>query len=254
MNGGMPNPRSTLLVALANAEGPVGTRQARQWLSDSGYQMSESTMSRRLRDLDSEGLTVQVGAKGRILTPSGRTFVTDVLRNGEREALLRRATKIRTAEDLVNLLKARRALEPEAVRDAAIRATELDIIQLRDQVSRHEERLAEGGPLPRDIALHFHRQVTALTRNPLLQAAIGIVLDESLDRIEATLDLILQSHHSHEESAAEHAQIVEALGQRDGGRAERLMRDHLSSLITEVEDYALGDARGLIDKLLTWSH
>lgn len=249
-----PDPRTTLLLALANAEGPIGTRQARQWLIDIGYDVSESTTSRRLRDLDSEGLTMQVGAKGRVLTPLGRAYVSDVLRNGEREALLRRAAKVETADDLLNVLKARRALEPEAVRDAANRATESDIAELRELVRQHNERLGEGGPLPRHVALTFHRRVTGLTRNPLLQAALGIVLDESLDRIEATLDVILQSHHLHEESATEHAKIVEALSEADGARAERIMRDHLSTLIAEVEDFALGDERGLLDRLLTWSH
>lgn len=248
----MAVPQLALLSAIQASNGPIGTREARRFLSARGLDLSESTISRRLRDLDDQGLTIQLGGKGRILTEVGEKVVAEAIRTNEQEELLRRASKVDTVDDVLNLLRARRAVEPEATREAAGRATAADIETLRTLVTQHDHELSRGNQVPRALALDFHRKVSGLSKNPLLQATLHMVLGNSFDRLEAALDVVLQAHHAGQHSVHEHSRIVDAISQGDGAKAERLMRDHLSRLVDEIEEFIAAGNGDIFNRLLTW--
>lgn len=238
-----------LLAVIGDAGGPVGARQIRAALGERGRHLSESTVARRLRELDAEGLTLQVGAKGRVLTDAGGRAV-ERLRRTSRSAGLVAASEVHTAQDVVNLLKARRAIEPEAVRDASAHVSEDELAALRESVAMHRERAAATERPPRDVALTFHRLLTAPTRNPLVRAMVAIVLDDSHDHVEATLDVILEAHHHGADSVSEHGAIVEAMARRDGEGAADLMRAHLERLLAEVDAFVSRYDSALLERLL----
>jgi DNA-binding FadR family transcriptional regulator len=248
-----PGPHSLLLLAIARADAPVVVFQARSALVEAGTDVSESTVARRLRELDAAGLTILLGKQGRVLTQAGSAHVGQLLATRRREEQIRAATTVHTSEALLDLLRVRRAVEPEAVREAAERATEEDINALRTMQREYVRRVAEGKDLPRDLALEFHRRVTDIARNPLLQATLSVALDRRLDRVEAALDVVLQRHHVHEVSAQAHERILDAIEARDGAQAEELMRTHLTAMVAEVEKFTVEDDVGLLDRLLTWS-
>jgi DNA-binding FadR family transcriptional regulator len=242
-----------LLVAVSNSNGPIGTREARRVLLDGGVDLSESTVSRRLRDLDELGLTVRAGSKGRLVTPSGRDALTASEQSSRHEELLRRGTRVQTAEDVLNLLNARRAIESEAAREAATRAGEVELKHLRDLVSRHRQEVSDGADrVPRALALDFHRGVAAMCRNPLLQSTLEVVLGETVDRLEAALDVVLEAHHAGERSVDEHARLLDAIADGDAALAEAAMRDHLGRLVTEVEEFVADGHGSMLARLLTW--
>ncbi|WP_010314835.1 FCD domain-containing protein [Saccharopolyspora spinosa] len=242
-----------LLTALYDATGPIGARQIRESLRLHGIELSESTIARRLRELDSDGLTQQVGLKGRTLTTLGRHRIGVLLRADRTATDLRHATQVETAEDVLNLLKARRAIEPEAVFESAHLVTPHDIASLGGLVTDHDAAVGAGDSFPRDLALGFHRRVTAHSENPLVQAMLAIVLDPSLDRVEAALDVILEVRHRDRDSVAEHQAIVEALAAHDGALAAELMRSHLSRLIAEVEAFIERYDGALLERLIRWN-
>jgi DNA-binding FadR family transcriptional regulator len=248
-----PATTTALLRALHEATGPIGARQVREALRCDGMELSESTIARRLRDLDSDGLTIQIGTNGRVLTVKGQEFLSDVLRGNQSADRLRRASQVRTIEDVLHLLKARRAIEPEAVYDIADHATADDLHDLHKLVIEHEERLTQEGKIPRQTALGFHRMIAGLTRNPLVQAMLAVVLDESLDHVEAALDVIIETHHTDKAGICEHSAILHAITARDADKAAQAMREHLTRLIAEVEAFAVEYDPAILDRLLVWT-
>ncbi|MEV6229766.1 FCD domain-containing protein [Saccharopolyspora shandongensis] len=238
-----------ILTAIDEADGPVGARQVRIGLAGRGHHLSESSIARRLRDLDAQGLTQPVGSKGRTVTARG----AEIVRRSRRTASgadLAAATEIKTAEDLLNLLRARRAIEPEALRDATRNTTPAHVEQLRGIVEAHRQQLAASEAVPRDVALRFHREATTPTQNPLVQAMLRIVLDNTLDRVEEALDVILEAHHHADISVSEHEAIVDAIADGDEERASELMRAHLDRLLNEVEKFLVMHDSGLVERML----
>lgn len=245
---------TAVLRLLDQAAGPLGAREIRHGLLADGFQMSEATVSRRLRDLDARGVTTPVERKGRVLTGEGRALLRARLRGLEQTDLLGRAIDVRTGEDVLHLLRARRAVEPEAVRDGAGRADAAALAELRQGIRAHEQALDDEERIPRELVLDFHRTVTGFTRNPLVAAMTRVALDPSLDHVEATLDVILEARHTSHESVAEHARIADALAAGDGELAATAMTEHLDRLIGETIAFMDRYDPALVDRLLAAAH
>lgn len=241
---------TAVLRKLEHATAPVGAREIRHGLLAEGFEMSEATVSRQLRRLDAQGLTVALDRKGRVLTAEGRLLLRSRLREIEHADLLGKATDVRTGEDVLHLLRARRAVEPEAVRGSAGRVDQDTLDELRREVAEQERALGAGEPIPRKLVLDFHRTVTSFTSNPLIAAMTRIALDASLDYVEATLDVILESRHTGNESVAEHAGIVDALASGDGDQAAAVMLTHLDRLIGETTAFMGNHDSAFVDRLL----
>jgi len=243
--------RLTRLLLLINDAGePVGSRHLVAGLAKLGTVHSEATVARRLRQLDDRGLTVKVGTKGRRLSDAGRALARAVKAGAISAERLHNASDIRTTWDLLNLLRARRGIEPEAVRDATSSLCGTSGASLRDLVDRHRIEAAVDGSVPRDTALAFHREIAQHTRNPLVRAMLDIALNENMDFVEATLDVILEAHHRNAESVHEHADIAEAMLRGDAEHAAQLMHHHLTRLIHEVDEFVAAHDDKLIDRLL----
>ncbi|MFC5827850.1 FCD domain-containing protein [Nonomuraea insulae] len=251
--------RSTdaILEVLAGAPEPLGARQILQAIRLSGslsggLDVSEATVARRLRLLDRRGLTVAAGMKGRLLTPAGRQHVAVVLRGRATASQFLRGTEIRTSEGLIHLLRARRAVEPEGARDAALANEPATAEALERLIGQHRRHYGNAYDVPRDISLNFHRRVAACTRNPIVRAMLDVVLDPALDRLEAALDVVLDSHRSGGETVAEHQAIADAIAAADPEAAERAMRDHLDRLLGEAGRFLTEETAPIVERLLTW--
>lgn len=240
-----------LLLIIGLASEPVGARHIVESLGRQDLYPSESTVARRLRKLDARGLTLQVGTKGRVLTDAGLDLAQSLKRGAISAERLQEASSINTSEDLLNLLRARRAIEPEAVRDATASPQELSGSPLMDLVSRHQAEAGMGAP-PRYIALAFHREIARHVKNPMVQAMLDVVLNEDMESIERTLDIILEAHHRGSESVGEHAAIVEAMMRGSAEEAAQRMYEHCNRLLLEVEEFTSSND-GLLNRLLAQS-
>src|SRR5690625_3153748 len=98
-------------------EQPLGARQLYNYLQDANLKMSESTISRILRQLDKQGFTTSKGNKGRVLTEFGEDFVKG-LRTEQRWRDNLADLALHTSEDVLDLLHARHAVEAEVVQIA----------------------------------------------------------------------------------------------------------------------------------------
>ena len=219
-----------ILSVLRAQVAPAGSRLICRELADEGFDTSESTVNRLLTGLDSRGFTESLGRKGRILTGEGRR-VSDVLQlDRHRSAYFERALQMHSIEDLIDHLIARRGIEREAARAAALRATPEEIVLLG--------ALAEpSGPALHD-RLGFHRAVGDASHNKQIQAIANTLFVERLDPLESVTLTVGLRQGVLSEWENDHRVIAARIAERDADGAEQTMFAHLDATIRETEAFA----------------
>ncbi|WP_433272501.1 FadR/GntR family transcriptional regulator [Pseudonocardia xinjiangensis] len=125
-------------------------------------------------------------------------------------------------ESVLELAEARLVLEP-AIAAAAARARAEGGMALLETAVSNALR-----PPVRDVrpAVHFHVALAAASGNALLREAVEALLHvRVLDQIE-----IRHRYDDRERDHAEHVQILDAVRSGDEAAAERLTREHLTSI------------------------
>lgn len=240
-----------LLAVLANASGPIGTRAARAALEDLGVSLSESSVSRRLRELDAQGWSIPVDTKGRVLSPEGRRRYAALEFSDRTTESIGRAVDIRDVQDLLDLLQARKAVESAAAADAASHASPADLEELQELISRH--RLAVGtADIAEQPGLDLHRKIASIARNRMLKTLTSLVLAPHLDSVEAVLDIVLGSDEHQHHVIEEHQRIVDAISSRDPGAAEAAMDEHFEEMIIAGQRLITGENASVVSRLLSW--
>lgn len=251
----MRNPEALRLevLALVGADGgPVGARQISRMLQAKGMSVSESTISRVMRRLDEDGLTVTVGTHGRMLSKEGNRYLSTRQASRGLDKLVREAVDVRTIADLIDLFAARCAVETESARSAAVRSSPEHVERLRSLIVEHEAELAADNLFYR-TPMEFHRAIAAASENRVLIALTDIILGPQQDRLEVALSVIVDAHQKAEPAIDEHTAIVDAIEAGQEEAAAALMSEHLHRLIREVETYASDDKHSLFQRLLAWT-
>jgi GntR family L-lactate dehydrogenase operon transcriptional regulator len=241
---------SAALEAIREAESPIGARRISEHLASQALATSESSVSRLLRTFDEQGWTSRVGSKGRVLTRAGHGELRKLeqIKRQQDAAPL----DVRSLQDLHCLLVARRALERENVRAAALHMSREDIRRLRQVTSQHQQSI-ERGEVPRSVALSFHRLVGKSTGNKFLSSMTDLVFDPALDATEAVLDVIVSSHRAEPWSVKEHSELIDAIETRDPDRAELVMLAHINQLIDQVAEFRRTNQEQVFDRFLRLS-
>lgn len=227
------------LESLASADGPVGALRLVELLSRHEIGISEATAGRILRSLDHRGLTQPVAKLGRRLTDAGRMRLQELeilQRQDEQTAMLVGAASPADVDELIDLLYVRRAVEPEAARHAALRASDEERATLQSLAESHLHRVASGAG-GEDVALNLHRLVARASHNKMLTAVARLTVDPSTNGLSTLLDLISSEADAQFTFAHEHRDIVDAILARDPDRAETAMREHVDDLIKVVQEY-----------------
>lgn len=240
-----------LMAVLESSTGPIGTRAARAALNEMGISMSESSVSRRLRELDSRGWTTPVGTKGRILSPEGRQHLVEFEQRAPTVPRPAHAVDVRDVHDMLDLLYARKAVESALAANVAVHATDEDIENLQKLIADHRGDLGTAR-MANQPGLNLHRKIAAIAPNRMLKTLAALVLAPHLDRVEAVLDIALGSETHQHSVVDEHQQIVDAIVSRDPARAARAVNEHFDSMIEAGEKIILGDGAPIMERLLTW--
>ncbi|MCA9877914.1 MAG: FCD domain-containing protein [Thermomicrobiales bacterium] len=231
------------LSTLAAAQGPVGASRLVGELNQHDIDLSEATVGRFLRTLDRRGLTQPVGKLGRLLTEEGRDrlrLLEVMQRQDEQSAVLIGAATPTDVDELLDLLYTRRAIEPEAARHAALRATEEERQAIRAAANSHFHHVM-GGMADSEhasAALDFHRLVAKASHNKMLAALASLTLDSSNAPLSALLDSISTKAGAQFTFAHEHRSIIDAITAGDAAAAEEAMREHMDDLIKVVQKYS----------------
>jgi GntR family L-lactate dehydrogenase operon transcriptional regulator len=196
--------------------------------------MSEATAGRLLRQFDLRGLTQALGSKGRVLTDEGRRHLAALEEAHRRSAHhndLAHVISAQTAEDLLDVLHARRLIEAETARLAARHATAEELAELDRAVRRHiEVSRAGGASLENNVAIH--RLIAQASRSRILQAIVALFLQDTQlhqaqNRIQRAVGGI---------APEDHQPILDGIRAGDPEAAATAMCAHIDRLIRGCED------------------
>lgn len=223
------------LSTLAESDGPTGARRLAEIFTRNGYETAEATAGRFLHKLDEAGLSSSIGKQGRTLTEAGKLRLNEMRWQAQ---ILSETAKVAEAVDathrreLFGLLYARRAVESETARLAALQGTDADIAAIIEAAGNchcvsHQDRNLN--------AQSFHRAVIHASRNPLLIAVGTLLLNPQIEpAAKMVLSDISQQRGDSAELSGHHAAITQAIAERDSVRAETLMREHIDAMIRVV--------------------
>ena len=156
----------------------------------------------------------------------GRTPVREALRKLAQEQLVevfpRRGMFVTGVDvrDLARISEVRTALEPEAARLAAERATDEE----RQELASLSDEIARGGDLM-GLDERIHRAIYAAAHNDLMAKTLGEYYVLALRIWMIALDRAEEL----EEAVEAHRDLIQAIIVADGDRAADLMRDHVES-------------------------
>jgi DNA-binding GntR family transcriptional regulator len=239
-NGDSSAMELTALALLAGTSEPVGSARLAEAFRQAGISVAEATAGRYLRQLDERGLTRALGAKlGRVITDAGRERLEELRRlrrHDEYGARMLRAVATTEIEELMDLLYVRRAVETEAARLAARRATDEELARIEETSSRHVHDVSVGHDTV-EPSMNFHRLIAEASHNRMLMAVALLLLDPANDPLEKALGQIALDTGETLDQATDHLSLAEALRSRDPDAAEAAMRAHMDKLIQAVEDY-----------------
>jgi DNA-binding FadR family transcriptional regulator len=192
---------------------PVGSQLPLETELQDLYGVSRVTLRQAVQALVHVGLLETVQGSG--------TFVTA---SSELDAVLSRYL---ADSDLVHLLEARLAVEPEAADIAARRVTSAELSRM-EQLLAESLRVAEAGDAEKLVPLSadFHRSVVLAAHNPLLTALY--------EAIEPATETTVRSGSDHAPLTSfvhEHGQILDALKRGDGEAAFAAARSHLGGVL-----------------------
>lgn len=180
-------------------------------------QVSRPALREALARLDSLGLVSIQRGRG--------TFV------GDRGSLVNCIQLVRSAltispRELLKYAELRSAIEVQAVRLAAQRATAADVLIL-------EELLREMNDVDRpydqalEIDFRFHRKIVEISGNELMQNVMEVIYEFVLAQMARTTPVPRNNELGHRL----HHEIVAAIRQQDPSAAERAMRTHMEAVL-----------------------
>ena len=241
----------TALGLLERSAQPVGSARLAGVLREAGIPVAEATAGRYLRRLDERGLTRTKGPKlGRVITEAGRRRLGELRRlrrQDEHGARVLRAVNGAEVGDLVDLLYVRRAVESEAARLAALRATDEELERIGVLSAFHVREVGEGRDSV-EPSMRFHRAVAEASHNRMLVAVGLLLLDPANDPLEGLLAWIALEAGATPDQAADHLRLAEASRRRYAPAAEDRMRAHRDELIRSVEAYRGREGRRPLDR------
>jgi len=212
---------------------PVGSGIACEVLAKAGFQVSEATVGRLLRQMDVLGYTERVGFKGRMLTPTGREYIGHVANRESRQRYsdqLADLVRSRSLDDLLETLVARRAIEREIARLAAINITPEQSARMSVIVNEYEsaegDRVAHG-----DVA--FHQALAEAAGNKVLNAALDLIRQDA--QLSPVLGYIREQVHGR--VFEDHKKIYLAVAAKNPLAAEMAMVSHIENLVVDVSKY-----------------
>ena len=141
-----------------------------------------------------------------------------------------RATLIRNKRRIREIMQFRAVIEPEVAAMAAKSADERDLRILNRGIQDQEGQLSDAQAyFKRD--LRFHMSLARASKNEVFIEVLAVVYEILAESRSFTL----VSERRMTTSFERHVAIVDAIANRDGERARRLMREHLAEIERQIE-------------------
>ena len=226
-----------LIMLLLEQLEPTGARVGTRLLAEVGVQSSEASVSRMLARTDELGITRPIGKKGRVLTSWGKRITRQRTVQLQQVQNFERALELRSADELLDWLRARRLLEGEAAYLAALRLDDAALERLEQRVWEHERSISDGKLVEEGIGMDLHRELANSIDSPVFRALIESLSSPSLANIERAMDLIVVDRGTADDSIREHKAVVDAIRRGEPEQARTRMREHFERLENDVRHY-----------------
>ena len=136
------------------------------------------------------------------------------------------------ADMILDLLEARRLIEPTLAGLAAVNASDAELDSLAGLLDLASGRLAQSDDALNESNMAFHVRIALLSGNTVLYEIM-----DSLIELRLSDQLMIQSiFDARERDHQEHVQILDALRSRDAGLAEERMAHHVETVRVVVAE------------------
>ena len=223
------------LAAVAESKTPLGAWNLRKIFDERDIHISEATCGRLLRTLEDAEYVKPVGRRGRVITNRGLKTLEEWKEKQNRyrsDLAFSQSLRIRGADELKDVLVARKAIEGETAALAAVNAKDEDVEKIRGLIQDQKKTVAAGASAT-DENSAFHRAVAQASKNKVLSAAVDIIyrhpdVPKALEYIRNQVGSIL---------VEDHLPILDCIIARDPEGAKREMLTHIGNVIKDVDTY-----------------
>lgn len=224
-----------LMKEILEYDGPVGAWTLKELLDNKGKHYSSATIGRYLKMLDNNEFTMPESNKGRVVTEKGAEWVREKmeqLARAEMHSEVSQAIKVNEYTDLVDLMKARKAIEVSAVKYAAKQRTKEELLMLHKSTNTYYRYVSEQKD-PIDPALDFHSLVVNMSHNKYIINLFEILVFEE-KQMESQIEE-LSTRKRGAEYVIQHDYITAAIEEGDSELAGKLMENHIDQIIKDLE-------------------
>ncbi|MFD1814447.1 FadR/GntR family transcriptional regulator [Rhodococcus gannanensis] len=204
---------------LADGEWEVGARLPGETTLAAELGVGRSTVREALRILAGQGLVRTKQGAG--------VFVERVSPVAAWETVLR-------GEAIAEVVEVRNAIEVEAARLAAERATAADVTVMRRALDRRAAAFEAGDRDFVDADIDVHRAVVAAAHNAVLTELFETFVPRLTDAMIDMIELLGARRHDPAPDADEHRALVDAIAAGDTESAVRISRAHLDAMLVAV--------------------
>lgn len=224
-----------ILELIKNSSEPMGSWNIVNRMAEENIETSSATIGRILSKLESLGLLQKEKFRGRIITEKGLhaiTFNRQLKDIAAQQNKLNKFTDPKLLEDFLSVLEARRAIERETARLAAIRATPEELETMDRILSNQENKYKEHQWITEDD-LDFHKTIARASKNGILETMYNFlaIFGQQSRAFEYLREKI------HAEYMVSHRRILNSIRAGNPLEAEKAMLDHIDSLVSDVNKY-----------------
>jgi GntR family L-lactate dehydrogenase operon transcriptional regulator len=226
-----------ILAIFERHEQPIGSGALSMMLKEIEFPLSEASVGRLLGEMDRQGWTKKLGYQGRILTDAGKRRLQELRIRKKRllySTKLMNSLNVEDKENLIHVLEARRAIERELARLAALNAGGEEIEKIEKSYLAQARQMAQG-KISAEQDLDFHRAIASAAKNKVLAAALDVI--QQGGQVAPVLEHIRSRVGGN--LVVEHKKILDAICSKDPVEAEKRMIEHIESVIADVEKYWL---------------
>ena len=227
-----------VLEHLAHLTEPIGACTLRERLAASGRRVSQPTIGRVLNQTDRLGVTAKVSNKGRVLTLEGHRYLDEARRQSASTQLTdRQLASIGRAAllELRQALEARKVLEREAARLAALHCRSTDVTRMRSIIDMQRQSVPSADLASR-TAVEFHEALAEASGNRFVASTLHLIRS-STQNVRSLMDALGVSIGG--ESTPHHVEIVEAIAARNLSAAETAAESHIQEFIRYVDGWLM---------------
>lgn len=224
-----------VLEIIANSENPVGSWFLTERLQEDGINISSATAGRILNKLEKMDYVEKIKFKGRIITQDGLDALSKFKTIEEINFYKNKLDDLIDTEILDNYLmviQARKAIERETARLAAVNITDEELSTLETMVSNQEIKKKNKESITK-LDIEFHRLIAVASRNTVLESLYNILstLGQQSDLFQHLRNRVNEPYKSG------HRDILIGIKERDPDLAEKYMIKHFDVLLEDLSKY-----------------